>query len=42
MFSLRPRRLKNDKIEMFKIIHGIDKVNLGKPFYMDEDDGRGG
>ena len=24
-------------IEVFKMIHGIEKVNLGKLFYIDED-----
>ena len=32
MFSLRRRRLRGDMIEGFKMIHGIDKVNLGKLF----------
>ena len=32
MFSLRRRRLKDDMIEVFRRIHGIDKVNLGKLF----------
>ena len=32
MFSLRSRRLRGEMIEMFKIIHGTDKVNLGKLF----------
>ena len=32
MFSLRHRRLRGDMIEMFKIIHGIDKVNLWRFF----------
>ena len=36
MFSLRRRRLRGDMIEVFKIIHGIDKVNLGKLFCVDE------
>ena len=35
MFSLRRRRLMGD--EVFKIIHGIDKVNLEKLFCIDED-----
>ena len=30
MFSRRCRRLRGDMIEMSKMIHGIDKVNLGK------------
>ena len=38
MFSLRRRRLKGDMIEVFKMIHGIDKVNLGKLFCIDEDE----
>ena len=37
IFSLRHWRLKNDMIEMFKIIHDIEKVNLKKHFYIDED-----
>ena len=37
MFSLRHRRLKGDMIEVFKVIHGVDKVNLGKFFCIDED-----
>ena len=37
MFSLRRRRLRGDMIEVFKMIHGIDKVNLGKLFCIDED-----
>ena len=32
MFSLRRRRLMGDVIEVFKMIQGIDKVNLGKLF----------
>ena len=36
MFSLRRRTLR-DMIEMFKMIHGIDMVNLGKLFCIDED-----
>ena len=38
MFSLRHRKLKDDMIEVFKMIHGIDKVNLGKLFYIHEDE----
>ena len=38
MFSLRCRRLRGDMIEVFKMIHGIDKVNLGKLFCIDEDE----
>ena len=37
MFSLRRRRLRGDMIEAFKMIHDIDKVNLEKPFCIDED-----
>ena len=37
MFSLRRRRLKGDMIEVFKMIYGIDKVNLGKLFSINED-----
>ena len=37
MFSLRRRRIRGDTIEVFKIIHGIDKVNLGKLFCIYED-----
>ena len=37
MLSLRCRRLRDDMIEVFKMIHGIDKVNLGKLFCTDED-----
>ena len=40
MFSLTPRKLRGDIIEAFKLIHGIDKVKLGKIFCIDED-GRG-
>ena len=32
MFSLRHRRLRGDMSEVFKMIHDIDKVNLGKLF----------
>ena len=32
MFSLRRRRLRGDMIEVFKMIRGIDEVNLGKLF----------
>ena len=38
MFSLRRRRLRDDKIEWFKMIRGIDKVNIGKLFCIDEDE----
>ena len=37
IFSLRCRRLRGDMIEVFKMIYGIDKVNLGKLFCVDED-----
>ena len=37
MFSLRCRRLRVDMNEVFKMILGIDSVNLGKLFYVDED-----
>ena len=37
MFSLDARESRFDMIEVFKIIHGIEKVNLGKLFYIDED-----
>ena len=37
MFSIRPKRFRGDMIEVFKMIHGIDKVNLGKLFCIDED-----
>ena len=33
-FSLRVRRLRGDMIEVFKMIHGIDKVNLEKLFVL--------
>ena len=38
MFSLRCRRLGGDMIEVFKMIHGMDKVNLVKLFCIDEDE----
>ena len=38
MFSLRRRRLRGDMIEVLKMIHGIDKVNLGKLFCINEDE----
>ena len=38
MFSLRCRRLRGDMIEVFKMIHSIDKVNLGTLFCIDEDE----
>ena len=37
MFSLRRRRLRDDVIEVFKLIHCMVKVNLGKLFCIDED-----
>ena len=37
IFSLRRRRLGGDIIEVLKMIHGIDKVNLGKVFCIFED-----
>ena len=37
MFSLRHRRLRDDMIEVFKMIQSIDQVNLGKLFCKDED-----
>ena len=37
MFSLKRRRLRGNLIEMFKMIHGIDKINLGKLFCIEED-----
>ena len=37
MFSLRRRRLRGDVIEVFKVIPGIDKVNLEKLFCIDQD-----
>ena len=37
IFSLRRRRLRGDMIKVFKMIHGIDKVNLGKLLCIDED-----
>ena len=39
MFLLKLRKLRGDMIEVFKIIHGIDKVNLGKLFCIYEDRG---
>ena len=38
MFSLKRRRLRGDRIEMFQMIHGIEEVNLRKLFCMDEDE----
>ena len=37
MFSLRRRRLRGNMIEVFKMIRGIGKVNLGKFFCIDGD-----
>ena len=37
MFPLRCRRFRGDMIEVFKMIHGLFKVNLGKLFCIDED-----
>ena len=37
MFSLKDRRCRGGMIEVFKMICGIDTVNIGKPFYVDED-----
>ena len=37
MFSLRRRRLREDMVEVFNMIHGINKVNIGKLFCIDED-----
>ena len=37
MVSLRRKRLRGNMIEVFKMIHGIDKVNLGQFFCTDED-----
>ena len=38
MLSLRHRRLMSDMTKVFKVIHGIDKVNMGKLFCIDEDE----
>ena len=40
MFSLRRRRLGGDMAEVFKMINGVDKVNLGKLSCVDEDETR--
>ena len=37
MLSLRRKRLRGDMIGVFKMIHCMDKVNLGKLFCIDED-----
>ena len=36
MFFLRRRRLRGDVIKVFKIINGIDKVNLKNHFDINE------
>ena len=36
-FSLKHRRLRGDMIEVLKMIHDINKVNIGKHFCTDED-----
>ena len=38
MFSLRYMRFGDDMIEVFKMIKGIDEVNLGKHFCIDENE----
>ena len=38
MFSLRCKRLSGDMIEVFKMIHDSDTVNLEKLFCIDEDE----
>ena len=35
MFSLKRRILRDDMIKVFKMIYGIDKVNIGKLFCID-------
>ena len=37
MFSLRCRRLRDDMTEVFKMMQGVDKVNIGKLSCVDED-----
>ena len=37
VFSLRRKRLRGDMIEVFKMILGIDKGNLGSLFCIDEE-----
>ena len=37
MCSLRRRRLRGDMIEVFKMIHDVDMVNIGKLLCIDED-----
>ena len=39
MISLRHRRFRGDVIEEFKMIQGIDQVNLGKFLCLDKDGG---
>ena len=38
MFSLMCRRLRGGMIQVFKMIHGTDKVNLVKLFCINEDE----
>ena len=38
MFSLSRRRLRGDMVELLKMIHGMDKVDIGKLFCIDEDE----
>ena len=37
MFSLRHRRLRGDMTEAFKMIHGIDKINVRKLLCVNKD-----
>ena len=37
MFSFRRMRHRGDMVEVFKMVLGIDDVNLRKPFCIDED-----
>ena len=39
MFFIRRRRFRGDMIEMFKMMYGTDKINLGRRFCIDEDRG---
>ena len=39
MFSVRRKRLKDDMIEVFKVIHVVDKVNIERLFCIDGDVG---